>query len=255
MIKQINPMLPGESNESHIARLEKAVPNEEDFHTGMKLLLNDPDKLPTHIRKLLEDVNDMGPLYGFQWRHWTKYEFATEYGYGEHKVDSYQKHPDGIDQLAEVVHKIMYNPNDRGMIVSSWNVSDLPEMILRPCHACHINHYVRGEYLDVHMVQRSCDAPIGVPVNITFYALYVMVLAKLTGKKPGKLHWCGENVHIYEDQIEPIQELLKREPMELPTVDIVGKLDCLEDLKNLKVSDFILKDYKHHPKLFIPVAV
>jgi thymidylate synthase len=254
MIKAMTPRNPDETHVDHAARLAIAIPSENDFATGMAMLIHNPSKLPANIRALLIEVNDMGPLYGFQWRNWTNKTFATEIGTGSNKYDIYQDGP-GIDQLAQVVDKIKNKPNDRRMIVSSWNVSDLDEMVLPPCHACHISHYVRGEYLDVHMVQRSCDSPIGVPVNITFYALYTILIAKITGKKPGMLHWTGENVHIYENQIEAVEELITRTPYELPTVEIQAKVDTLDDLKSLKVEDFVLKDYKHHPKLVIPVAV
>jgi thymidylate synthase len=306
MIKALNQQAPGESEEEYMVRLEASIPTEETFGEAMKMLIDDPYKLPDHKRHLLIQADDMGPLYGYQWRHWTNYTFATTVGNKgklastsedaeaaeiarvkailtmaanfdkdnltsadaqrlkklwsgdltelDRSTDIYQEGK-GIDQLAEVVEKIKNKPNDRRMIVSSWNVSDLDEMILPPCHACHINHYVRGEYLDVHMVQRSCDAPIGVPVNITFYSLYTIILAQITGKKPGMLHWTGENVHIYENQIDAVQEMITREPYELPTVEIRAKLSSLEDIKDLKVEDFVLKDYKHHPKLVIPVSV
>jgi thymidylate synthase len=254
MIKALKPQSSGESDEEYMTRLEANTPTEEKFGEAMKMLIDNPAKLPNHIYQLLTQVDDMGPLYGYQWRNWTNKTFATQIGKHPHFYDIYQDGK-GIDQLAEVVDKIKNKPNDRRMIVSSWNVSDLGEMTLPPCHACHINHYVRGDYLDVHMVQRSCDAPIGVPVNITFYSLYTIILAQITGKKPGMLHWTGENVHIYENQIDAVKEMITREPYELPTVEIQAKLSSLEDIKDLKVENFVLKDYKHHPKLVIPVSV
>jgi len=252
-VKTLNGILPGESNEDHIARLEKVVPSPEQFNQAMDAYVAGGE-LPHDVEALIKIVDDMGPLYGYQWRHWTNYTFATTVGKQPNAVDIYQEGK-GIDQLAEVAHKIRFNPNDRGMIVSSWNVSDLHAMILRPCHACHINHYVRGEYLDVKMVQRSCDTPIGVPVNITFYALYTMILAQITGKKPGILTWSGDNVHVYSNQIEAVEELVKREPRELPTVKIPEYIKSLDDLADAKVEDFILEGYDPHPKLFIPVSV
>jgi thymidylate synthase len=252
MIRAMNPRGQDESETDYETRLEHSTPTEEGFGKAMKLYAAGKD-LPSDVKFLLSNVDDMGPLYGYQWRNWTDYSFATTVGKKGSTTDIYQEGK-GIDQLDTVVNKIRHNPNDRGMLVTSWNVSDLDEMILRPCHACHINHYVRGEYLDVKMVQRSCDTPIGVPVNITFYALYTMILAKMTGKKPGRLTWSGDNVHIYSNQIEAVKELIEREPRELPTVTIPD-FKSLDDLKDAKVDDFILDGYDPHPKIVIPVSV
>ncbi len=180
-----------------------------------------------------DDNGDLGHIYGYQWRSWPDYK-------GGH-----------IDQIQEVVDTIKNNPDSRRIIVNAWNVADLPEMKLPPCHA-FFQFYVADGRLSLQLYQRSADIFLGVPFNIASYALLLQMMAQVTGLKAGDfVHTLGD-AHIYTNHLEQVQEQLKREPRALPRMIINPKVKSIFDFK---YSDFQLTDYDPHPHIAGVVAV
>lgn len=176
---------------------------------------------------------NLGPIYGKQWRAWRDYDGGT------------------IDQLSEAVETIRTNPDSRRIIVSAWNVADLPEMHLPPCHAFY-QFYVADGRLSLQLYQRSADIFLGVPFNIASYALLLMMVAQVTGLKAGDfVHTLGD-AHIYTNHFEQVREQLSREPRQLPTMRINPEVKSLFDFK---YEDFTLENYNPHPHIKGVVAV
>ena len=176
---------------------------------------------------------NLGPIYGKQWRAWRDYNGGT------------------IDQLSEAVETIRTNPDSRRIIVSAWNVADLPEMRLPPCHAFY-QFYVADGRLSLQLYQRSADIFLGVPFNIASYALLLMMVAQVTGLKAGDfVHTLGD-AHIYTNHFEQVREQLSREPRPLPTMRINPEVKSLFDFK---YEDFTLENYNPHPHIKGVVAV
>jgi len=180
------------------------------------------------------DANgELGPVYGYQWRSWPT--------------------PGGghIDQLAQVLEQIRRNPDSRRMIVSAWNVADLPKMALLPCHA-FFQFYVAEGRLSCQLYQRSADLFLGVPFNIASYALLTMMVAQVTGLAPGEfIHTFGDT-HLYRNHLDQAREQLARAPRALP----VMKLNpAVKDLFAFRYEDFTLENYDPYPAIRAPVAV
>lgn len=180
------------------------------------------------------DANgDLGHIYGYQWRSWPDYKGGS------------------IDQISEVVNTIKNDPNSRRMIVSAWNVGDLNNMNLPPCHTL-FQFYVADGRLSLQMYQRSADIFLGVPFNIASYALLLLMMAQVTGLKAGDfVHTLGD-AHIYLNHLEQVKLQLTREPRPLP------KMILNPDVKNIfdfKYEDFTLTDYNPHPHIKGAVAV
>ena len=175
----------------------------------------------------------LGPIYGKQWRAWRDYNGGT------------------IDQLSEAVETIRTNPDSRRIIVSAWNVADLPEMRLPPCHAFY-QFYVADGRLSLQLYQRSADIFLGVPFNIASYALLLMMVAQVTGLKAGDfVHTLGD-AHIYTNHFEQVREQLSREPRQLPAMRINPEVKSLFDFR---YEDFTLENYNPHPHIKGVVAV
>jgi thymidylate synthase len=176
---------------------------------------------------------ELGPVYGYQWRSWPA--------------------PDGrhIDQIAEVLKQIRANPDSRRLIVSAWNVADIPRMALAPCHAM-FQFYVAEGKLSCQMYQRSADMFLGVPFNIASYALLTLMIAQVTGLAPGDfVHTLGD-AHLYLNHLEQADEQLSRTPRALP----VMKLNpAVKDLFAFRYEDFTLEGYDPHPAIKAPIAV
>jgi len=187
------------------------------------------------------EVGDLGPVYGFQWRH-----FGAEYS-DMHADYSGQ----GVDQLAEVIHKIENKPDDRRIIMCAWNPKDIPRMALPPCH-CLVQFYVANGELSCQLYQRSADMGLGVPFNIASYALLTHMIAHVTGLKPGEfVHTLGDT-HVYLNHVEPLKEQLKREPKPFPKLLIKRKVENIEDFT---IDDFEVQGYDPHPKITMEMAV
>ena len=179
-----------------------------------------------------EDGN-LGPVYGSQWRNWPTPE-------GKH-----------IDQIKEVINQIKNTPNSRRMIVSAWNVADIPNMALPPCHA-FFQFYVADGKLSCQLYQRSADVFLGVPFNIASYALLTMMMAQVCDLEPGDfVHTLGD-AHLYSNHMEQTELQLSREPYPLPTMKINPDV---KDIFEFKFEDFELQDYQYHPHIKAPVAV
>lgn len=176
---------------------------------------------------------DLGHIYGYQWRSWPA--------------------PDGgaIDQIANVVDQIKNNPESRRIIVSAWNVADIPQMHLPPCHAL-FQFYVADGKLSLQLYQRSADCFLGVPFNIASYALLLMMVAQVTGLKPGEfIHTLGD-AHIYTNHFDQVREQLKRQPRKLPRMVINDKVD---DIFAFDYDDFKLEGYDPLPHIKGDVSV
>lgn len=187
------------------------------------------------------EVGDLGPVYGFQWRH-----FGAEY---KTMHDDYTGK--GMDQLRQLVNTLKTNPNDRRMILSAWNPADLHQMALPPCHM-FAQFYVANGELSCQLYQRSADMGLGIPFNIASYALLTRLLAHCTGLKAGEfIHVIGD-CHIYKDHIEPLKEQLLREPYPFPTLKI--NTDNT-DIDGFKFSDFEVIGYQYHKAIPMKMSV
>lgn len=190
---------------------------------------------------------DLGPVYGFQWRH-----FGAEYT--DCDADYTGK---GVDQLADVIHKLKTNPYDRRIIMSAWNPTDFPQMALPPCHVFsqfYVNFPQGGKRpeLSCLLYQRSCDMGLGVPFNIASYALLTKMIAKVCDMDCGDLiHTMGDS-HVYKDHVDALQQQIKREPYRFPKLHI--KRD-IKDIDDFKYEDFEIVDYVSHGKIPMKMSV
>jgi thymidylate synthase len=176
---------------------------------------------------------DLGPIYGYQWRSWPA--------------------PDGkhIDQIAEVVETLKKNPDSRRMIVSAWNVADIPRMALAPCHA-FFQFYVADGKLSCQLYQRSADIFLGVPFNIASYALLTHMMAQQCSLKVGDFVWTGGDCHLYSNHLEQVDLQLSRDFFPLPKLNILRKPDSIFDYE---FKDFEITGYESHPAIKAPVAI
>jgi len=176
---------------------------------------------------------DLGPVYGYQWRSWPA--------------------PDGrhIDQMSQVIEQIRKNPDSRRLIVSAWNVADLPKMALAPCHAL-FQFYVANGRLSCQLYQRSADVFLGVPFNIASYALLTLMVAQVSGLKAGDFVHTFGDTHLYNNHLEQAREQLARTPRPLPAMRLNP---AVKDLFAFRYEDFTLENYDPHPAIRAPVAV
>lgn len=180
-----------------------------------------------------DENGDLGHVYGYQWRSWPT--------------------PDGshIDQISQLVEQIKNNPNSRRLIVSAWNVADIDNMALPPCHAL-FQFYVADGRLSCQLYQRSADVFLGVPFNIASYALLTMMMAQVTGLQPGEfVHTLGDT-HIYLNHFEQVQTQLERTPRALPRMKINPDVKSIFDFR---YEDFTLEEYDPYPTIKAPIAV
>jgi len=176
---------------------------------------------------------ELGPIYGYQWRSWPAPN-------GQH-----------IDQISEVVNSIKTNPDSRRLIVSAWNVADIPRMALAPCHA-FFQFYVADGKLSCQLYQRSADIFLGVPFNIASYALLTHMVAQQCDLEPGEFIWTGGDCHLYSNHLEQVELQLSRKPFPLPQLEIRRKPASLFDYA---FEDFEIVGYECHPHIKAPVAV
>ena len=180
-----------------------------------------------------DEAGDLGPVYGHQWRSWPT--------------------PDGgqIDQIAQLIAQIRANPDSRRLIVSAWNVAEVGRMALPPCH-CLFQFYVADGRLSCQLYQRSADIFLGVPFNITSYALLTLMVAQVTGLKPGEfIHTFGD-AHLYLNHVEQAELQLAREPYPLPRLRLNP---AVHDIFAFSYEDFALENYRFHPHIPAKVAV
>jgi thymidylate synthase len=180
-----------------------------------------------------DEAGELGPVYGKQWRSW---QGANE---------------ETIDQISDAVKQIKNNPDSRRIIVSAWNVAELSQMALMPCHTL-FQFYVTDGKLSCQLYQRSADVFLGVPFNIASYALLTMMMAQVCDLEPGDfIHTFGD-VHIYNNHMEQVQLQLSRKPYPLPTMKLNPSV---KNIFEFKFEDFTLENYQHHPAIKAPVAV
>jgi thymidylate synthase len=179
------------------------------------------------------EAGDLGPVYGYQWRSWPA--------------------PDGrhIDQITQVLQQIRDNPDSRRLIVSAWNVADIPKMALAPCHA-FFQFYVAQGKLSCQLYQRSADIFLGVPFNIASYALLTMMVAQVCGLQPGEFVHTFGDTHLYINHLEQAREQLKRQPRPLPLLRLNPSV---RDLFAFDFADIVIEGYDPHPAIKAPVAV
>lgn len=179
------------------------------------------------------EAGDLGPVYGKQWRSWQGVDGKV------------------IDQIADVIHQIKTTPDSRRLIVSAWNVADLPNMALQPCHTL-FQFYVADGKLSCQLYQRSADVFLGVPFNIASYALLTMMVAQVCNLEYGDFIHSFGDVHLYNNHIEQAKLQLSRTPFALPTMRINSNIT---NIFNFKFEDFTLENYQHHSPIKGKVAV
>jgi thymidylate synthase len=175
---------------------------------------------------------ELGPVYGVQWRAWPT--------------------PDGrhVDQISEVLDTLRRDPDSRRMVVSAWNVGEIPQMALAPCHAL-FQFYVADGRLSCQLYQRSADLFLGVPFNIASYALLTHMVAQQVGLEVGDFVWTGGDCHVYDNHVEQVREQLGRQPFDFPTL----RLRQATSLFDYEIEDVEVVGYQHHPAIKAPVAV
>ncbi|MBT4804072.1 MAG: thymidylate synthase [Legionellales bacterium] len=180
-----------------------------------------------------DENGDLGPVYGKQWRSWHC--------------------PDGtvIDQIQNVIDTIKTNPDSRRIIVSAWNVADVANMALPPCHLL-FQFYVSGNKLSCKLTQRSADFFLGVPFNIASYSLLTYMIAQQCNLEPGEFIWSGGDCHIYQNHIEQVNEQLTRKPNTSPSLKLVNKP---ENVFAYSYDNFVIENYNPHPKITAKVAI
>lgn len=179
------------------------------------------------------EEGDLGPVYGKQWRSWQGANGEV------------------IDQISDVIHQIKNNPDSRRLIVSAWNVAELPKMALMPCHTL-FQFYVADGKLSCQLYQRSADVFLGVPFNIASYALLTMMVAQVCNLQVGDFVHSFGDVHLYNNHITQAELQLTRVPYDLPTMKLNPEV---KDIFGFKFEDFTLENYQHHPHIKAPVAV
>lgn len=188
---------------------------------------------------------DLGPVYGFQWRH-----FGAEYVTADSDYSG-----QGVDQLAEVIKQIKTNPYDRRIILSAWNPSDLPNMALPPCHVFaqfYVSFANDKPELSCQLYQRSCDMGLGVPFNIASYALLTKMIAQVCGIEAGDfIHTMGD-AHVYLDHVDALKEQIQRTPGQFPTLKFARDI---KDIDDFKYEDFIVENYKPQSKIAMKMSV
>lgn len=180
-----------------------------------------------------DDKGELGPVYGRQWRSWEARNGHT------------------VDQIAQVVQQIKTQPDSRRLVVSAWNVADLPQMALAPCH-CLFQFYVQDQQLSCHLYQRSADLFLGVPFNIASYALLTQMIAQVCDLQVGEFVHSFGDLHIYLNHLEQVNEQLSRSPHPLPTMHLNPDV---RDIFAFQYADFTLKNYQFHPPIKAAVSV
>ena len=180
-----------------------------------------------------DENGDLGPVYGKQWRFWESNDGRV------------------IDQIEGAIELIKNNPQSRRIIVSAWNVGELDEMALMPCHA-FFQFYVNEGRLSCNLYQRSADAFLGVPFNISSYSLLTCMIAQVCGLEPGEFIWTGGDCHLYLNHIEQAKMQIEREPLELPTLHLDPSISSIDEFTFEHIT---IEGYDHHPHISAPISV
>ena len=180
-----------------------------------------------------DENGDLGPVYGKQWRQWVSNDGRI------------------IDQIEQAIELIKTNPSSRRILVSAWNVGELEEMALMPCHA-FFQFYVRDGKLSCQLYQRSADAFLGVPFNISSYALLTCLIAQVCGLGVGEFIWTGGDCHLYLNHLEQAREQISREPLPLPILKLDQSVKSIDDFTS---DHIIVEGYQHHPHISAPISI
>ena len=218
-----------------LARFNAATGATLDRDAFEARILSDPD--------FAAEWGDLGPVYGAQWRHWPQYTAAGD--------GLYTRDPHGIDQIAALVHGLKTNPSSRRHIFTGWNVAELDQMALPPCHMTY-QYFVSGNKLSGILYQRSCDLGLGFAFNIFEAALLLRMLAQQCDLEPGEIVWMGADCHVYANHEHLVTEQLSRDPRPFPTLEILRRPD---DIFGYRFDDFAVSGYDPHPAIAAPVAV
>lgn len=236
IVEELLWFLRGDTNSNHLS------------DKGVKIWEPNTTRNFLDSRSLPYKVGDIGPMYGFNWRH-----FGANYSGMENDYRG-----KGFDQLKNVIELLMNDKTSRRIMMTTYDPSKVPESVLAPCHGIITQFYVReGEFLDCKTYIRSSDAPVGLPYNIASYSLLVHIICEVVNLKPGKLYISFGDTHIYECHREAVETQLKREPYKFPELRIVKKYNKVENedtlnsaldyINNLKYEDIELLNYKFHP--------
>lgn len=208
----------------------------------------DPLTLDAFVARIAEDEafaanwGELGPVYGKQWVDWPTYRYRS---------DGLFERGQGVNQVAEVVESLGTNPGSRRHIIEGWNVAQLDQMALPPCHKTYQYHVAEGR-LNCALYQRSCDVALGLPFNLWSAACLQRMLAQQTGLEPGELVWMGGDVHLYLNHAELVEEQLSRQPQGRPRLAIERHPPTIFDYR---IEDFVVRGYDPHPPISAPVAV
>lgn len=209
---------------------------------------SDPLSLEDFVARIADDEafaarwGDLGPVYGKQWVNWPTYRY---------RADGLYEKGEGINQVADVIESLRTNPGSRRHIIEGWNVAELDQMALPPCHKTYQFH-VADNRLNCVLYQRSCDVALGLPFNLWSAALLTRMLAQQTGLEPGELVWMGGDVHLYLNHEALITEQLARKPQGRPTLEIMRAPPTIFDYS---IDDFVVHDYTPLAPISAPVAV
>ena len=180
-----------------------------------------------------DDEGNLGPVYGKQWRKWESSDGRV------------------IDQIDSAIEMIVNNPQSRRIIVSAWNVGELDDMALMPCHA-FFQFYVNGGRLSCQLYQRSADAFLGVPFNISSYSLLTCMMAQVCDLEPGEFVWTGGDCHLYQNHLDQARLQITRAPLELPLLRLDPSVKSIDEFRYEHIS---IDDYNHHPHISAPISV
>jgi thymidylate synthase len=216
-----------------------------------------PNAYAPYWRDKAKFHGDLGRVYGVQWRKWNKYTLKRSIDTVEHE-NNVVTHFDAklttepVDQLANLIEGLKRDPNGRRHILNAWNVGELEEMALPPCHVMSQFYVNKNKELSCHMYQRSVDVFLGLPFNIASYALLTHMIAQVCNLKVGELIISMGDTHIYQTHLEQVKEQLQREPIALPTLFLTH---TIKDIDKFTMNDIQLENYKSHDQIYAKMAV
>ena len=219
--------------------------------TGLDISQEDFEHKIIENEAFAKEWGDLGPVYGSQWTNWPQYELIETIMDGHEAIDMYKKRKDGINQLSELINSLSHNPTSRRHIVEGWNVAELEQMALPPCHKTY-QFYVADGKLSGLLYQRSCDLGLGFAFNVFSASLLIRMIAQQCGLEAGELIWNGGDVHLYLNHHELVEEQLSRKPAGTPKLRIIGKPSSIFDYS---IDNFVVENYEPQKHISAPVAV
>jgi thymidylate synthase len=235
----------GSSDERRLAELTHGT-------SEGKVTIWTPNALAPYWKPKAQFEGDLGRVYGVQWRHWNKYTTEKDMGPAHKGGTRLAVDQTEIDQLSKVIEGLIQDPNGRRHILSAWNVSELDQMALPPCHVMSQFYVNKNKELSCHMYQRSQDVFLGAPFNYASYALLTHMIAHVCGYGVGELIVSTGDTHIYQNHVDQVKEQLSREPYPLPTLWLNPDV---KDIEKFTMDDIKLIDYQSHGQLKAPMAV